>query len=131
MGSGSRIDPRQYDRIPLSVHVDLQVEGRDATLRYRTTNVGDGGVFIETDAPLPVGVEVKALFHLSKEHLKLEVSGRVVRSETKPSAGMPRKGMAVAFTEDRPLGWLFVRCVLMAAGGMSTPETARPPGGTA
>jgi len=64
-------------------------------------NLNEGGIFIETDRPAPVGTVVEIKFYLPGDHNKpIETHGVVVWSTTSPpgkDTGHPRAGMGIEF----------------------------------
>lgn len=93
---------RKMQRFPvqLPASVFLAGEAPDEPLNFLTNDACAGGVFIQTDHPLPLGAEVKMELVLPYIELKnftgkgamLKVSGEVIRvSDT---------GMAIRFNED-------------------------------
>jgi type IV pilus assembly protein PilZ len=86
-------DRRRYERTPLVVRVDYSTV--DAFFSEFTSDVNEGGLFIETDSPAGLGTEVLLKFLLPGTDEPVKVVGRVVwTSHDRPSA-VP--GMGVEF----------------------------------
>jgi len=66
------------------------------------TDISQGGMFINTRTPLPVGTEVKILIQLPTVESPVGLSGRVTRvaQVDNPSSGVP--GMGIQFTDIDP-----------------------------
>ncbi|MDP3028753.1 MAG: TIGR02266 family protein [Deltaproteobacteria bacterium] len=63
-------------------------------------NLNEGGIFIETDRPSPIGTVVEIKFYLPGDHKPIETHGLVVWSTTSPpekDTGHPRAGMGIEF----------------------------------
>ncbi len=71
-------DHREYQRRPLR----LQLNYRDATggnfLFEYSQNISKGGIFIETDTPMPSGANIVIQFQAPGSDDKIEVEGEVV-----------------------------------------------------
>ncbi|MBW2240832.1 MAG: PilZ domain-containing protein [Deltaproteobacteria bacterium] len=92
---------RRFRRKTMRVMVDYVSDGR-ACCEYATT-LGAGGMFIQSESPLPKGSLLKVRFRLSEDPSDLiEMEARVVWSQP-PSADDVRRdpGMGVQFT-DKP-----------------------------
>jgi uncharacterized protein (TIGR02266 family) len=90
-------DRRRYRRRTVRVLVEYL---SDAGLCCDTaTTLGAGGLFIETDQPLPVGSEIKLTFKLPERDTRHEIEGRVswVHHPAGAAAGVP--GMGVEFRD--------------------------------
>jgi len=90
-------DRRRWDRTALVVRVEYATV--DDLFSEFTRDINEGGVFIETDDPKPLGTVVALQFHLPGSADPVKTSGIVVRSNDGRS-GEPM-GMAVEF-EDLP-----------------------------
>lgn len=93
---------RKMERFPLRLPVNIAVAGaeEEEALTCLTNDACAGGVFIETDKPLPISTEVKLDLVLPYVELKnfegkgviVKVSGEVIR--------IGETGMAIRFHED-------------------------------
>jgi type IV pilus assembly protein PilZ len=81
---------RKTERVGLVVRVTYQ--SVDELFSEFARNINEGGIFIETDSPQPVGSEVTLQFKLPGSEELVEVSGTVVRitdgSDSEDSPGM-------------------------------------------
>lgn len=106
---------RRHPRVPLAV--DVEYADDSPPMRHRTTNIGPGGIFIETPTPLPEGVPVRLRFSLPGQVEPMTVQAAVAWAEA-------HLGMGLRFTwlepADRAAIQRFVAARLGAAG--------RPPG---
>ncbi len=67
------------------------------------TNISQGGLFINTRKPLPVGTEVRLLVQLPGAAFPFQLSGRVMRVTEFDNHANMVPGMGVAFTDvDEP-----------------------------
>jgi type IV pilus assembly protein PilZ len=87
-------EKRKKARIPLRVKVEYRSLG--GFVSDWTDNISEGGLFILTENPLPVGSQVRLVFSLPGLPLMLDLRGRV-RWVTSPY-GL-RSGMGIEFTE--------------------------------
>jgi uncharacterized protein (TIGR02266 family) len=91
---------RRFRRRLVRVLVDFHAEGVPRC-EYATT-LGAGGMFIETDAPLPPGTALRLRFRLPGGEALHAIEGRVTwqHREADARAGDVRPGgMGVAFTD--------------------------------
>jgi uncharacterized protein (TIGR02266 family) len=81
------------------VLVDFAAAGR-VYCQYGTT-LGAGGLFVETDEPLPVGASLKLRFRLPAGGDVHEIEGRVVWRQPPDSGGSTLRapGMGIEFTD--------------------------------
>lgn len=63
------------------------------------TNISQGGLFINTRKPFPVGTEVKIIIQLPDAAFPFDITGRVRRVEAVGNPTNAAPGMAVEFTE--------------------------------
>jgi len=71
----SRSDRRRSEREDLKIPVDYSAV--DAFFSEFTTNVNEGGMFIATETPSPLGTEVALEFRLPDLERPVNVAGRV------------------------------------------------------
>ena len=72
------IERRSSPRAEFVVRVNYQTV--DSLFSEFARNINDGGIFVETDAPQPVGTNVELEFKLPGADRPIEVVGNVVRS---------------------------------------------------
>ncbi|HEY7723693.1 MAG TPA: TIGR02266 family protein [Anaeromyxobacteraceae bacterium] len=63
------------------------------------TNISQGGIFINTRKPMPVGTDVKIIIQLPDAAFPFDIAGRVKRVEPVGNPANAAPGMAVEFTE--------------------------------
>jgi type IV pilus assembly protein PilZ len=72
------IERRGSPRADFVVRVDYQTV--DSLFSEFARNINDGGIFIETDNPQPIGTNVELAFKLPGSDQPIEVVGNVVRT---------------------------------------------------
>jgi uncharacterized protein (TIGR02266 family) len=87
------VERRRSARTPIVVRIEYATV--DALFSDFTSNINEGGVFIETDAPAPLECVVHLRFRLPGTREALRVSGRVAQIATEPD-GKP-SGMGIEF----------------------------------
>lgn len=86
-------------RVDIRQVVNREFDSVDAFVREYVTNISRSGVFIRTDAPLPVGTRVDLAFTVVLEDLEtVRGVGEVVRSVAPGTPGQ-KAGMGVVFVE--------------------------------
>jgi uncharacterized protein (TIGR02266 family) len=70
------------------------------------TTLGAGGLFIETESPLPKGTPLKLRFQLPGSPLSHEIEGRVVWRRRPADPGRCAPGMGIEFTDRAAAGKL-------------------------
>jgi type IV pilus assembly protein PilZ len=88
-----RIERRHSPRTDLLVRVNYQTV--DALFSEFARNINEGGMFIETEDPQPVGTRVELEFKLPGSEDPLKVTGLVVRSDVVGPEGS--QGMGIEF----------------------------------
>jgi uncharacterized protein (TIGR02266 family) len=88
---------RRYRRLTVRLLVDFVTSG-GVRCDYATT-LGAGGLFVESEEPLPPGSLLKVRFRLpGREHLH-EIQGRVAWSQPAGADARRAPGMGVEFTD--------------------------------
>ncbi len=90
------IERRASPRADIVVRVNYQ--NVDSLFSEFARNINDGGIFVETDSPQPIGTSVELEFKLPGADRPIEVVGNVVRSvstDQVDSDGV--SGMAIEF----------------------------------
>lgn len=86
---------RRAERADLVVRVDYQTV--DEFFSEFARNINEGGVFVESESPQPLGTQVDLHFKLPGSDEPVQVSGSVVR--TSPGTPDEPSGMGIAFGE--------------------------------
>jgi len=86
---------RRADRADLVVRVDYQTV--DEFFSEFARNINEGGLFIESETPHPLGTRVDLQFQLPGSDAPVLVSGSVVR--TSPGSTEEPSGMGVVFDD--------------------------------
>jgi type IV pilus assembly protein PilZ len=90
------IERRSSPRAELVVRVNYQTV--DSLFSEFARNINDGGIFVETDTPQPIGTSVELEFKLPGADRPIEVIGNVVRSiETDQATPDGVAGMGIEF----------------------------------
>lgn len=92
-GGGVETERRRAHRAEFVVRVGYATV--DEFFSDFTRDINEGGLFIETDAPCPVGTEIALSFRLPGTDKTVETTGRVVRA-TEESPWEPA-GMGIEF----------------------------------
>lgn len=105
-------DQREHPRVT----VNKEFESIDSFVSEYVTNISQGGVFIRSKNPLPVGTEVNLKFSILTDDFEMiEGIGRVVRVEA--------TGMGVVFDELTPASQELVDTLTeLSRGGASPAE---------
>ena len=90
---GEAGDRRSSERAQLIVRVEYSTV--DELFSEFTSDINDGGLFIETDNPQPTGTEVCMRFNLPGQPESVATAGRVVRVHNGGLEGPP--GMGIEF----------------------------------
>jgi uncharacterized protein (TIGR02266 family) len=86
---------RSNIRAPMSFPVDISHKNEDLTLR--THNFGEGGMYIQTEEPMPGKTKVELQFKLPGFDTLINLSGRVVHTSNRNTEEIPA-GMGIQFT---------------------------------
>jgi len=92
---------KQNQRRAARLHHELPVAYRTvgSFLTDWATNISQGGLFINTRKPMPVGTEVKIIIQLPGAAFPFDITGVVNRVEPVGNKKNAAPGMAVEFTE--------------------------------
>ncbi|NIQ94681.1 MAG: TIGR02266 family protein, partial [Desulfuromonadales bacterium] len=92
---------REAQRISARLHIQHGAVGEEQTLRDYTVNLSTGGVFIETDTPLPADTPLQIRFDLPGRAVPIECRGEVawVNRLDKPIKAKLPAGMGVQFID--------------------------------
>jgi len=95
---GAQRERRLHEREDLKIPVDYSAV--DAFFSEFTTNINEGGMFIETDNPAPLDSDVQLQFRLPNLDRPVKVSGRV--AWISDGKGDSPSGMGIEFQELAP-----------------------------
>lgn len=93
--SSGKSERRHSERQPLKVPVDYSAV--DAFFDEFSTNINEGGIFIETDSPAELETVVQLQFQVPGESEPLQVAGRVAWMSD--GSGKSPSGMGIEFHE--------------------------------
>jgi len=93
----SRQPKRRYRRRTVRVMVDYTSDAGMAS--DPATTLGAGGLFIETENPLPERSRLKLRFRLPGSELTHEIEGRVCWRKHPDDSGQHAPGMGIEFTD--------------------------------
>ncbi len=101
-----RTEKRTSLRVPLSVNVAYWVNQQERKEAYQveSVNIGEGGIFIQTDLPLGIGTEVHLEFTLPGGADPIRVTGKVAWSGGTTTTGERRvlgKGIEFMACDDQ------------------------------
>lgn len=87
-------EDRKFPRVPLQLLVQFKSANMEEFMARYAANISEGGMFICTETPRPIGAEI--FFQFTVDHKSIiEGEGRVIHV-TPP--GSPNAGMGVEFT---------------------------------
>jgi type IV pilus assembly protein PilZ len=89
-----KIERRSSPRAEIVVRVNYQTV--DALFSEFASNINEGGIFVETEDPQPIGTAVELEFKLPGSDQPVEVVGRVVRT-TEEGEHSQVSGMGIEF----------------------------------
>ena len=89
------LERRRSNRVGLLVRVDYKTV--DELFSEFARNINEGGVFVETDAPLEVGAGVALQFQIPGSDEPIQVMGRVVRVSPGDTSEPP--GIGIEFED--------------------------------
>lgn len=82
-----------------TVRVIVEYPSGAGWCRDTATTLGAGGLFVETETPLPPGAHLKLRFQLEGGAHEHELEGRVVWSRGPDDPGAHPPGMGIEFTD--------------------------------
>ena len=108
---------RRNPRFPFTVAVEVTESRSQTRVACRTADIGLGGCYVDTMAPLPAGAIVR---------LRLNREGRQVDALARVVVAHPSMGMGLAFTEINPehVGALRAWVAEASGEGSAEPEAA-------
>lgn len=87
------VERRRTGRAPVVVRIEYSTV--DALFSDFTRNINEGGIFVETEEPIPLDEKVDLKLRLPVSNELVHVQGRVVRVE--PATATSAAGIAVEF----------------------------------
>lgn len=90
---------RRSDRYRISIGIQMQCDDYRWTMQASTSDIGIGGCYIETEAPLEVGARVQALLRLGIRNISTEA---IVRA-TYPGIGMGLEFLDLSWEQSEQL----------------------------
>jgi len=91
-------DRRKDPRFDVNIKVDYSTKGMFVS-NY-VTNLSKGGVFIQTDDPLPLQSQINLTFTLPEFNIKIEAKGKVTWTyDIKKGTSTIVPGMGIKFTD--------------------------------
>ncbi len=106
------MENRVTKRLPIRVLVEYE-SAEDFLIDY-TANVSVGGMFIQTDEPLPVGSRFRLRFKVPDHSKIIETFGEVRWSVPPAEAGPMRPGMGIQFDDLKASDLTLVQGLLAA-----------------
>jgi uncharacterized protein (TIGR02266 family) len=98
MPPGFGDDRRKDPRFDVTIRVDYST--KDIFVSNYVTNLSRGGVFIQTDHPLPIQSEIRLTFTLPDDNIKIEAKGKVTWTfDIRKGTGHVSPGMGIRFTD--------------------------------
>src|SRR5688572_1965881 len=86
-------------RTEFGAKVRLRVAGDSDLAERYAQNMSAGGMFVQDDAPPPIGSRVLLEFILPDNSVLCRVEGKVVRAKPATSPGDPTAGMGIEFVQ--------------------------------
>lgn len=101
MKKRSRTEKRKDHRYEVQIRIDYESKGIFES-NY-VTNIGRGGIFIQTEKPFPIRSEVLLRFSFPGSDVRIEALGTVVWTyDIKKGSGSITPGMGIRFTSFPP-----------------------------
>lgn len=102
-------DRRSAPRVRVALHLHIVYDDLDQLVDSYARDISEGGVFVETEDPLPLGSRIHLKISLVHQELMyIDALGEVVHFTEKNGAA-PAKGMGVRFIEINPESKQFIR----------------------
>lgn len=94
-GTRTAVERRRAQRAPITVRIEYSTV--DALFSDFARNINEGGIFVETDEPIPIDEKVELKFRLPGSTELVHTRGRVVRAQ--PATPSSPAGIAIEFEE--------------------------------
>lgn len=92
-------EKRASPRVRASFHLHLVYDDLDQLVESYSHDISEGGIFVKTDSPMPVGSRVQLKISIVHQELQyINAVGEVVHS-TEKNGGLPPTGMGIRFVE--------------------------------
>jgi c-di-GMP-binding flagellar brake protein YcgR len=95
--TNTRVDRRQFQRVQLAVQAELFAKGSTIPVRVQTSDISEGGCYIEIPLTFEVGTQLNIAMWLG--HEKLVVEGQVVTCHPQFGNGIEFVGLSSAARE--------------------------------
>ena len=99
---------REFPRYPVALPIELHPAGSDVPYRLQTTDISQGGCYVEMAIPLEAGAALEIILWIN-EH-RLQITGRVVTRH-------PQFGNGIEFTRFHEDGERHLEAFLKDVGG--------------
>jgi c-di-GMP-binding flagellar brake protein YcgR len=106
MSEGSQPNRRRYQRLKITVPVEIHVETSSTPLRGSTSDLSLGGCYIESIFPFPVGTVLD---------LRINIHDATLPIEAKVATSDPQVGNGISFTKMLPEDQATLKAFLDAA----------------
>jgi type IV pilus assembly protein PilZ len=90
-------DRRDSVRVPVSLRVGFESYGQIG--ESLMTNLSRGGLFVDTDTPLPIGTPIRLRVRIEESDREIELTGEVVSTNMGAKTGRDVHGMGVRFSK--------------------------------
>ena len=96
METKDRVNKREDPRV--DVHIRVDAFTRDLFVSNYMTNISRGGLFIQTEYPLPISSGIHLKFTLPEINMEIESDGKVIWTyDIKKGTGRITPGMGIKF----------------------------------
>jgi len=100
---------RSAPRVSAHLHLHLVYEDLDELVESYSRDISEGGIYVKTENPLPIGSKVQLKISIVHQELMyIDALCEVVHADEKNGAD-PSRGMGVRFIEISPEGQQFIR----------------------
>ena len=106
------MEKRSSERIPVAFPIRIRIDDIDEFVEKHTSNLSEGGLFVEMNYPPPVGSTVDLEFYLKAVDKTIHAGGEVVRSISEGEANGDPRGIGIRFTSMGKDGKRFVELVI-------------------
>lgn len=89
---------RRFERIPIKAKILIQGNQEKGATEHEILNISEGGLFVETKQPLPIGIDIKFRLESPSFPKALEMTGVVIRHAVQGE----NSGFGIEFTRVNP-----------------------------